>query len=455
MEADTSGVTAKNAYGGPLLLRTEFNGDAETTYEYLYNAHGDVVTLLSDGAMAATYYYDSFGNILEQTGEVSNSILYAGYQYDEETGLYYINARMYDPVTARFLQADTYAGSLNDPLSLNLYTYCLNNPHKYVDPSGHFAITLAIAIGAVIWGLVGAAIEYKMQKDAGGMIDYNQVLFYGVLNAGIALISGGLANGAVATAQGARMTVGTFGRMLLAETALGIAEGVIGETGYQLINGTKVSDLDVGRIAFSGVRGGISGAGGAFIGEGIGAGMRALKNSRMVSKAAGHIREYANVLKGGDGNSRLGRMDLQFFASDEVYQGVGGKDSYVGVREASQYLKDMGMPRYYRKDILESFDVRTIKVERAKADSYGIRFYGGNAKANGPYLFETFTPQTNRTNLALPPEWNAMSGIKQWKIKEGTSIFTGRAASQLQFGSQYVGGAKQIWVPNPKTNLMD
>ena len=130
-------------------------------------------------------------------------------------------------------------------------------------------------------------------------------------------------------------------------------------------------------------------------------------------------------------------------------------DAYVGVKEASQYLKEMGLPRNVRKDILESFDIGSIKVEQAGANSYGIRFYGGSVKANGAYLFETFTPQTNRSNLALPPEWNKMSGIKQWKIKVGTTIFTGRAAPQLQFGSQYVGGAKQIWVPNPKVNLIE
>lgn len=60
----------------------------------------------------------------------------------------------------------------------------------------------------------------------------------------------------------------------------------------------------------------------------------------------------------------------------------------------------------FRKDILESFDVRTIKVEQAGANSYSIRFYGGNAKANSPHLSETFITQTNRANLALPPEWN-------------------------------------------------
>ena len=45
---------------------------------------------------------------------------------------------MYDPKIARFLQEDTYTGDRNDPLSLNLYTYCHNEPVMYADPSGHF-----------------------------------------------------------------------------------------------------------------------------------------------------------------------------------------------------------------------------------------------------------------------------------------------------------------------------
>jgi RHS repeat-associated protein len=108
------------------------------SYYYLYNGHADVTALIdTDGNIAATYYYDAFGNILEQTGAVDNNITYAGYQYDEETGLYYLNARMYDPKIARFLQEDTYRGDPNDPLSLNLYAYCRNNPLVYWDPTGY------------------------------------------------------------------------------------------------------------------------------------------------------------------------------------------------------------------------------------------------------------------------------------------------------------------------------
>jgi hypothetical protein len=48
---------------------------------------------------------------------------------------------MYDPVTARFLQEDTYSGDPSDPLSLNLYTYCKNEPLMHYDPTGHITVT--------------------------------------------------------------------------------------------------------------------------------------------------------------------------------------------------------------------------------------------------------------------------------------------------------------------------
>ncbi len=126
LEVNSNGTQkARNLYGTNLLMRTV---DSETYY-YIYNGHADVTALIdTNGLIAATYYYDAFGNILEQTGNVDNSITYAGYQYDDETGLYYLNARMYDPKIARFLQEDTYRGDPNDSLSLNLYTYCANNP---------------------------------------------------------------------------------------------------------------------------------------------------------------------------------------------------------------------------------------------------------------------------------------------------------------------------------------
>ena len=89
------------------------------------------------GNIMASYRYDAFGNVIEHTG-IDSNITYAGYQYDKETDLYYLNARYYDSKIARFMTEDTYTGEANDPLSLNLYTYCYNNPIIYIDPTGHY-----------------------------------------------------------------------------------------------------------------------------------------------------------------------------------------------------------------------------------------------------------------------------------------------------------------------------
>ena len=107
----------------------------------------------------------------------------------------------------------------------------------------------------------------------------------------------------------------------------------------------------------------------------------------------------------------------------KILKGVQGeannRDMYEGVKKASEYLKSQEVPRKFRKQILDSFDVRTIKLEVAGESIYGLRFFDGvNADAKGRYLFETFNPLIKRNNLALPHEWNAMTGLKQFHIKQ-------------------------------------
>ena len=136
LEVDGKGnQTARNVYGTNLVSRT---AGGQTLY-YMYNGHADVTALIGTTEQTvATYYYDAFGNQEAVSGSADNPYRYAGYRYDGETGLYYLNARYYDATTARFLSEDTYSGKANDALSLNLYTYCSNNPIKYLDPTGHW-----------------------------------------------------------------------------------------------------------------------------------------------------------------------------------------------------------------------------------------------------------------------------------------------------------------------------
>lgn len=68
---------------------------------------------------------------------MTNPFLYAGEVYDKESGFYYLRARYYDPKMGRFVSEDTYKGQVDNPLSLNRYTYTRNNPLRFVDPTGH------------------------------------------------------------------------------------------------------------------------------------------------------------------------------------------------------------------------------------------------------------------------------------------------------------------------------
>lgn len=61
---------------------------------------------------------------------------YRSYYWDCESGLYYLPARYYDPATARFLTADPASPSVGNPLSLNRYAYCEDEPIAHTDPSG-------------------------------------------------------------------------------------------------------------------------------------------------------------------------------------------------------------------------------------------------------------------------------------------------------------------------------
>ncbi|WP_268999229.1 RHS repeat-associated core domain-containing protein [Paenibacillus athensensis] len=63
---------------------------------------------------------------------------YGGELQDDKSRLIYLRARYYDPSVGRFISEDSYEGQIDNPLSLNLYTYVHNNPLTNIDPSGHW-----------------------------------------------------------------------------------------------------------------------------------------------------------------------------------------------------------------------------------------------------------------------------------------------------------------------------
>lgn len=111
------------------------------SYYYVKNIQGDIVKIIDEnGNLKGEYFYDEWG---KSTGilygnEISenNPFRYRGYFYDNETGLYYLNSRYYDPVTGRFINADGYLSTGQGLLGHNMFAYCGNNPVNRIDPSG-------------------------------------------------------------------------------------------------------------------------------------------------------------------------------------------------------------------------------------------------------------------------------------------------------------------------------
>ena len=62
---------------------------------------------------------------------------YTGHEYLPWFNLYNMNGRLYDPLVGRFLSPDPYIADLTSTQEYNRYSYCLNNPLIYSDPSGY------------------------------------------------------------------------------------------------------------------------------------------------------------------------------------------------------------------------------------------------------------------------------------------------------------------------------
>ena len=147
----------------------------------MYNGHGDTVVIVDEEQeVLNTYTYDEWGNIKEETGSFENPYLYAGYYYDEETGIYYLISRYYNPILARFISEDSYRGEYTDPLSLNRYVYVSNNPLIYIDPEGYFLKESLEWIGKRTLGLVQGTGEFAFDAIIGiGKLAYNTGEFIG------------------------------------------------------------------------------------------------------------------------------------------------------------------------------------------------------------------------------------------------------------------------------------
>ena len=110
-----------------------YNG---TAYAYVKSLQGDIVALLNGaGNVVVSYVYDAWGAPIGKSGSMAETLgsvqpfRYRGYVFDEETGLYYLRSRYYNPWWGRFVNADCI-------YSANCFAYCGNTPVIFFDEDG-------------------------------------------------------------------------------------------------------------------------------------------------------------------------------------------------------------------------------------------------------------------------------------------------------------------------------
>jgi uncharacterized protein (TIGR02594 family) len=204
---------------------------------------------------------------------------YTGHEHLDAFSIINMNGRVYDPVTAMFLSPDPYVQSPNDWLNYNRYSYCLNNPFKYTDPSGEVAV-----IDDILLGMVIAAAIYQAGATAGlhgfSTKDFLQTVVIGGVSAAATFGIGEIFGGVGSMADKSFSVLRELGRA----TAHGIVQGGLSVAGGGSFGSGFVSG------AFSSMAGALAaGSGVKFIQTGFG--------HAMIASATGGI---TSVIAGGD-----------------------------------------------------------------------------------------------------------------------------------------------------------
>ena len=268
----------------PGLIADEVLASCDKQGNWTYN-HCDPLLnlrLVTDAKGASQFRPEctSFGEPLNAaTAKLGDRGLFAGTDYDADTGLCYVRARYYDPATAQFVSLDPlgWCGGANP------YSYCANDPLQHRDPSGE--IPPVILVAAVAGALISGVIDYFCQTTWPDSQGYSKMQTLLAVIAGAVTGGMGVAKGVYYVMKLAFAT--SFIQNLLGELYKGT--GVIKSLVTAALNAV-ISSLcaAIGKGLEFGIK---------FIGNWAGLGAKIL--AQVCHEIAEHISEAFGVMLGG------------------------------------------------------------------------------------------------------------------------------------------------------------
>jgi len=188
------GITREFYYldGGAIIVKQ--NGEFKP-YQAFTDNLGSILSVVDEkGEKVFEASYDAWGKQtknLKFTNMLNLHRGYTGHEMLNEFGIINMNGRLYDPVLGRFFSPDNYVQMPDNSQNFNRYSYCLNNPLKYTDPSGELW-WLAPIIGAYLGGSAANEEFNPLKWDFGNWKTYAGMAVGGLsAAAGAAIASSG------------------------------------------------------------------------------------------------------------------------------------------------------------------------------------------------------------------------------------------------------------------------
>ncbi|SDB45918.1 RHS repeat-associated core domain-containing protein [Pseudidiomarina indica] len=167
---------------------------------------------------------------------------FTGHRQMDALGIVHMKGRIYDPTLGRFLQADPFVQEPKNSQNYNRYSYVLNNPMSYTDPSGYFFSKLWETIKPIIGAVVVAVLSVYCQACA----TYFASSWYGAATAGA------IAGAAGAAANGGNIFTGALRGAVAAAAFYGVGQvfepGSFGHLAGRGLAGGVMSDLYGGKF---------------------------------------------------------------------------------------------------------------------------------------------------------------------------------------------------------------
>lgn len=373
--------------GGGLYVSTQYGPSYMYYIQSDYQGNWYSVTDAT-GNVLERYSFDAWGKRRNATNWSSTGVPttflfdrgYTGHEMLDAFGLINMNGRVYDPVIARFLSPDNYVQAPDNSQGFNRYSYCLNNPLMFTDPSGEF---WHLIIGAAIGGIVNWA-THGAEFNAKGLEYFGVGALAGALAAGVgAGVSAAIAGAGHAGVSGATFATGFMGTSTAIST--GIASGFVSGASAGLTSGfvtgfgntALTSGTDIGDMFSVGLNYGWKGAIMGGIAGGITGGIDAIIHDKNILTGAGH----QNVVFSIDKSGKVSITDADKFES--YYSKTHLDDYTTDIAHNPSIKSELGTDGYYHTQIELPKNVHGSSKALMSDPSSGVKSYSiikGTAK---------------------------------------------------------------------------